>query len=101
MTKQDKILDELQRVGRKAISTTWILFRIMIPISIIVKILQILGCIEIVGMVLSPVMNLVGLPGETGLVWATAMITNIYGGILVFITLASEQMFSVRYLERT
>ena len=95
MRQQNRVLVELQQVGRKAISTTWTLLRIMIPISIIVKLLQILGFIEIVGMVLSPGMNLVGLPGETGLVWATAMITNIYGGLLVFITLASEQVFSV------
>lgn len=95
MKQQQRIFVELQQVGRKAISTTWTLLRIMIPISIIVKLLQILGFIEFVGMILSPGMNLVGLPGETGLVWATAMITNIYGGILVFITLASEQMFTV------
>ena len=86
---------ELHHVGRQAIATTWTLLRIMIPITIIVKILQSFGFIDIIGMGLSPLMHLVGLPGETGLVWATAMITNIYGGILVFISLASNHVFSV------
>jgi hypothetical protein len=90
-----KLKTEILHIGQRAISTTWTLLKIMIPISIIVKTLQILGFIEIVGIILSPVMNIVGLPGETGLIWATAMITNIYGGILVFVTLANAHMFSI------
>ena len=31
-----------------------------------------------------------GLPGDTGIVWATAMLTNLYGGIIAFVTLAPE-----------
>ena len=93
--RQRHLSQELKQVIGQAVATTWTLLRIMIPITIIVKLLQIYGFIEIIGGALSPVMQLVGLPGETGLVWATAMITNIYGGILVLITLASEHIFSV------
>lgn len=67
----------------------------MIPVSIIVKLFEMIGLITVIGAHLGPVMQLVGLPGETGLVWATAMITNIYGGLLVFITLSSQMMFTV------
>ena len=75
--------------------TSLILFRIMIPVSIIVKILELTGLIEHIGDLLTPLMQFLGLPGSTGLIWATAMITNIYGGIIVFITIASEQAFTI------
>ncbi|MFO8077671.1 MAG: hypothetical protein R6U21_03400 [Thermoplasmatota archaeon] len=83
------------QVGYQAIHTTATLLKIMIPVTIIVKILHELGFIDIIGSMLSPAMQFLGLPGETGLVWATAMITNIYGGLLVYISIAGEQVFSI------
>jgi len=80
---------------KDATSTTLMLLKIMIPVSIIVKLFEMTGLITVIGTHISPVMQLVGLPGETGLVWATAMITNIYGGLLVFITLSSQMTFTV------
>jgi len=61
----------------------------MIPISIIVKLLQYTGAIDYIGMALYPLMKFVGLPGEMGLVWATGMITNLFGGVLAFINLSA------------
>jgi len=86
---------ELKTLFKETIQTSLILFKIMIPVSIIVKLLEILDVIDVIGNGLSPLMQILGLPGQTGLVWATAMITNIYGGIIVFISLASTQVFSV------
>lgn len=78
-----------------AVSTTFLLLKIMIPISIIVKLLDEVGVVHSVGSLLTPVMSFVGLPGATGLVWATAMITNIYGGLVVFVSIVSMYPFSV------
>ncbi|MGE4317545.1 MAG: hypothetical protein AB7E96_01465 [Deferribacterales bacterium] len=64
------------------------LFKILVPMIILIKILEMTGFVAILGMALSPVMYLVGLPGEMGLVWASALMTNIYGGIVVFVALA-------------
>jgi hypothetical protein len=64
------------------------LFRIMIPVIIAVKILSELGIVNILSSILNPFMKLMGLPGELGLAWATALFTNIYGGIIVFISLS-------------
>jgi hypothetical protein len=64
------------------------LFRIIIPISIATRFLQQWGVVDHLGVLLGPVMKLVGLPGEIGLVWATAMVTNIYAGMVVFASLA-------------
>ena len=40
-------------------------------------------------------MRVVGLPGDFGLVWATAMITNIYGGLVVFFSLSVKNSLTV------
>ncbi len=65
---------------------SYTLFKIMIPIIIAVKILQELGIIEYLGIILEPLMSLVGLPESMGLVWATTVMTSIYGGMLIFVS---------------
>lgn len=71
------------------------LFKIMVPVIIVIKILEELGFITILSSALEPIMELVGLPGSMGLVWATAMITNLYAGIVVFASLASETPMTI------
>ncbi|MEI7597511.1 MAG: nucleoside recognition domain-containing protein [Bacteroidota bacterium] len=71
------------------------LFKIMIPVSIVVRILQETGLIHNVGDALNPLMKLVGLPGEMGLVWATTMITNLYGGILALVAIQGSVSLTV------
>ncbi len=71
------------------------LFRIIIPISIATRLLQQWGLVDQLGLILSPVMQLVGLPGEIGLVWATALVTNLYAGMVVFASLAPGLDLSV------
>ncbi|HNW99162.1 MAG TPA: hypothetical protein PKK00_12200 [Bacteroidales bacterium] len=75
--------------------TAVLMFKIMIPVSIGVKILQETGAIEYIGIALAPLMKLVGLPGEMGLVWGTCMITNLYGGVIAFMNLAPVYHLSV------
>ena len=89
-----KTIIEFKNTLKEASFTTFTLLKIMIPVSIIVKILGELGIIEIAGTVLLPIMNVVGLPGEFGLVWATTMITNIYGGLVIFFSLAIENPYT-------
>jgi spore maturation protein SpmB len=89
------IKEEIIATLHEATSVTITLFKIMIPLSIIVKILTIFGVVERIGDVLYPFMSLVGLPGESGLVWGTTMITNIYGGLIVFFTLSQTYPYTV------
>lgn len=84
-------------VLKKSSKTTVMLLKILIPVSIIVKILEMYGLIEVIASYLSGAMGLMGLPGEFGLVWSTALLTNIYGGMVVFFNLVqSGAIFSVR-----
>jgi spore maturation protein SpmB len=54
----------------------------MIPISIVIRIIQLTGFLPYISDILTPVMRIVGLPAETAIVWLTAMVVNIYGGLL-------------------
>lgn len=64
------------------------ILKIMIPISVIVKIMEMTGMITIVGKFLEPIMVFVGLPGIIGLVWAITMATNLWAGALLFVSLS-------------
>ena len=67
-----------------------VLLKIMIPTLIVVKVLQELGAMQVIGSILAPVMSLTGLPPELGIVWATTLLTNMVAGIVVFIGMAGE-----------
>jgi hypothetical protein len=90
-----KIKVELKNVLKDTLSTTFTLLKIMIPVSIIVKILSEYGLVDIIGEFLQPIMNIIGLPGELSLVWATTMISNIYGGLIVFFNLSSFNTYTI------
>ncbi len=84
-----------QSLIKEIFSTSFNLFKLMIPIIIIVKIIEELGGIEYIALALEPLMQLVGLPSSMGLVWATTLLTNIYGGMIIFISMAHQETLSV------
>ena len=88
-------IDFFRSLLKDVFRTVLILFKIMIPVSIIVKILQMLGFITVIGHMLYPIMKFVGLPGEMGLVWATGMTTNLFGGIIAFINISGGLDLSI------
>lgn len=83
-----RVVKVFRQLVDDALRTSLELFKIIVPISIVTRFLQQWGVVDQLGVLLGPVMELVGLPGQLGLVWATAMITNIYGGMVVFASLA-------------
>lgn len=88
-------ITEAREIAWRSVRISLELYKIMIPIIIGVKILQEMGLIYWLALPLNPVMEMVGLPGEMGLVWATAMFNNIYGGMIVFASLAGQHELSV------
>ncbi|MFO7898222.1 MAG: hypothetical protein R6V58_04080 [Planctomycetota bacterium] len=77
---------------RDAARTSWDLFKIMVPLLLLTRVLAELGVVGALGEALGPVMQVVGLPGELGLVWATALVTNIYGAMAVFVEVAPDSI---------
>ncbi len=71
------------------------LFKLMIPIILLVKVLEEIGAITLLGQWLGPLMALVGLPEEMGLVWAATIATNIYGGMIVLYSVAADNTLTV------
>jgi hypothetical protein len=88
--KGTSYFNALMRLFRDALRVSFDLFKIMVPVIIVVKILQELDLIKYLAIPLGPVMNVVGLPGEMGLVWATAMLSNIYSSIIVLLSLVED-----------
>jgi len=86
-----KIILLFRESALNTLTVSRILFKLIIPISIIMKIIKELGLIRYIGDFLSPLMAFAGLPGSYGLAWATAMLTNIYAGMLVFSNLIIEE----------
>ncbi|WP_099608415.1 hypothetical protein [Vibrio coralliilyticus] len=75
---------------KEIIDVTWTLYKVMIPIIIVIKVVEELGGVALLSEWLSPLMNFVGLPDEMGLVWATTLLTNMYAGLLIFMSTNSE-----------
>lgn len=75
-----------ESLGRAA-KTVWMLMKIMFPVALLFRLLQMAGWLPYIGDALSPLMNLLGLPGEMGIVWATTLLVNIYGGLFSYLTL--------------
>lgn len=66
------------------------LFKVLIPALIVVRLLEQAGFVDLLAQLLDPLMHLIDLPPLAGLIWATAMLTNIYAGLVIMITYASD-----------
>ena len=86
----DKSIKKSKDIVKNIFEITYELFRIMIPTLIIVKILQELGFVDILNNLLSPLMFLVGLPEEIGIVVTTTILTSPYTGLAVLAGLPLE-----------
>ncbi len=83
------------QVVRDASRVSLTLFRIMIPILILVKILQEFGIIRWLSVPLEPVMSLVGLPASMGFVWATAIFNSIFSAVVVYASLIGDTQLTI------
>lgn len=68
-------------------TTVLFLFKVMLPVSFIVFLLNWFKIIPVIAVILEPVMKLFGLPGEAALVFITSILLNIYSAIAVMKTL--------------
>ena len=84
-----------QNLFQQALKTSLDLFKITVPIVILTRFLSEWGLIDPIGKALAPLMEIIGLPGSMGLVWATAMVSNLYGGLVVFASLAPTEGLTI------
>jgi hypothetical protein len=85
-----RLITILKTIFRETADACLQLFKVMIPILILVKILQELDLIKYLAWPLEPLMGVIGLPAEMGLVWATTLINNIYTGMIVLASFTGD-----------
>lgn len=78
----------LEDIVRRATRMFLTVAAIMVPVMLVVYLAERLGLVARAGEALAPVMALLGLPAQAGIIWATTILTNIYGGIAVVAGLA-------------
>lgn len=87
MTTPQRIKSAIAVALPKAGKTSLWLFRIILPISLGVSILQHFGIIDFIAHYLSPIFSLVGLPGEAAVVFITSIFMSLYAPIAIIATL--------------
>lgn len=89
-TYSKRVKQALRKIAKESLVTSWELLKITIPVVIITKIMSEAGMINILSGIMEPVMGVIGLPGSLGLVWATALFTNLYGAMIIFAALVPD-----------
>lgn len=74
----------------KAARTSWWLLKIILPVSLAVSILQHIGLIDLAAIYLTPLFSLIGLPGESAIVFITSIFLSLYAPIAIIATLSLE-----------
>ncbi len=77
----------IKRGFKKSWETYLDLMKIIIPVYILVTFLKYTGIISYLARIFTPLMKLVGLPGEAVLALLTGYLLNIYGAIAVIASL--------------
>ena len=72
-----------------------VLFKVIVPIVIVIRLLEIMGFIPVLARFLEPLTSFVGIDGSLGIVWMAAMLVNIYAGMAAFATLQSIFDYSI------
>ena len=73
----------------------WVLFKVIFPVVIIIRILELIGAITYLAKFLEPLTSFIGIDGSLGLVWMAAILVNIYAGMAAFASLQAIFDYSV------
>ena len=88
----------VQGLVRDAVDLYWELLKTMVPVLVLVRVGVEFGLIDVVAQGFEPLMELVGLPAATGLVWAASILVNTYAGAAVLIAIFPTLDLSVAQL---
>ncbi len=96
MEKSKKILVNIFQETSKIF---WILFKVIFPVVIIIRSLELIGAIPFLAKFLEPFTSFIGIDGSLGLVWMAAILVNIYAGLATFASL--QAIFDYTIAETT
>ncbi|HET8597130.1 MAG TPA: nucleoside recognition domain-containing protein [Castellaniella sp.] len=89
------ILHYLNTIRLRSTRMFMTIARIMVPVMVIVYVADRFGLVRLAGEALAPAMALLGLPPQAGIIWATTIITNIYGGMASMAALSDSLQMNV------
>ena len=92
MEKSKKILVNIFQETTKIF---WILFKVILPVVIFIRALELIGAIPFLAKFLEPLTSFIGIDGSLGLVWMAAILVNIYAGLAAFASLQAIFDYSV------
>ena len=78
----------LIRTARRGGELFWTLAKIMVPVMIAVRLLDLLGAVDALGALVGPMMLPVGLPAELGIAWVANLLIGPPAGIAAMALLA-------------
>lgn len=92
-------MKNFQKILHNILSETskifWILFKVILPVVIIIRFLELMGAIPYLAKFLEPLTGFIGIDGSLGLVWMAAILVNIYAGMAAFASLQAIFDYSV------
>ncbi len=92
MEKTKKIL---VNIFQETTNIFWILFKVILPVIIVIRLLELIGAIPFLAKFLEPLTSFIGIDGSLGLVWMAAILVNIYAGLAAFASLQAIFDYSV------
>jgi len=96
MKNIQKVLNDIIQESGKIF---WVLFKVILPVIIIIRALELLGAIPYLAKFLEPLTSFIGIDGSLGLVWMAAILVNIYAGMAAFASL--QTIFDYTVAETT
>lgn len=92
-------MKNFQKILHNILSETskifWILFKVILPVVVIIRFLELMGAIPYLAKFLEPLTSFIGIDGSLGLVWMAAILVNIYAGMAAFASLQAIFDYSV------
>ena len=92
-------MKNFQKILHNILSETskifWILFKVILPVVVIIRFLELRGAIPYLAKFLEPLTSFIGIDGSLGLVWMAAILVNIYAGMAAFASLQAIFDYSV------
>ena len=96
MKNIQKVLNDIIQESSKIF---WVLFKVILPVIIIIRALELIGAIPYLAKFLEPLTSFIGIDGSLGLVWMAAILVNIYAGMAAFASL--QPIFDYTVAETT
>ncbi|WP_437656796.1 hypothetical protein [Sorangium sp. So ce1182] len=88
--KQKRVIEFVWSSLKQGARVALNLLRIMVPVVVAVKLLDVVGAATYLATIVGPLMGALGLPDSTGLVFVSALLTGVYGGLSAYASMAGD-----------